>query len=174
MKKQEQNDPVAKVLNQASEQATKLTGTAWEWVRSKPQLAPICDKIEVLAEHPMAKKVIGCIFESGEKNDARRTLLAKILTSMYFINVWMTNIQVLEDHFDPLIDVVADDCQTFLFYNAGFPFLSIFLIFPVIGLLTNKMPKVLNSTHTSYMFSHPRYLLSVVDGLLADGRHCEG
>jgi hypothetical protein len=72
----------------------------------------------------MVKKVLGLINEQGTKNDERRTLLAKILTSMYFLNVWMTNI------------------QTWLFYAAPFPFLSVFLIFPVIGLLIGKYPKV--------------------------------
>ena len=67
------------------------------------------------------------INEQGTKNDARRTLLAKVLTSMYFLNVWGTNI------------------QTWLFYGAPFPVISIFLILPVIGLLVGKYPKIMAS-----------------------------
>lgn len=76
-------------------------------------------------EHPVAQKILGLINEQGTKNDERRTLLAKILTSMYFLNVWFTNI------------------QTWLFFSSPFPWISIFLILPVIGLLIGKYPKIM-------------------------------
>jgi hypothetical protein len=48
-KKEQGEDVVAQTLNAASNQANKAKNAAWEWARSKPALAPVLDKLEVVS-----------------------------------------------------------------------------------------------------------------------------
>jgi hypothetical protein len=50
LKKEKEADVVANTLNEVTEHARKATSGAWEWLRSKPALAPVLDKLEVCRE----------------------------------------------------------------------------------------------------------------------------
>ena len=89
-------------------------------MKEVPALKPVTDRLEIAYENPKVQSVVNAVFK-----EQFLASCARMMVSLYFLNVWYTAL------------------QTWYWYRQPFPTVKIFLIIPVVGLVTNFQPKVI-------------------------------